>query len=627
MGGIFFKVPNAFLRLTSIAIAVIFLFFLVQPAFAAPKKGFEAIQINAPKSGFTIAPGSTQKVSIGFQNIGTTTWKNTGSAYVSVYTQGPKYRASIFRADNWVDYTQGALLKESSVAPGKVGTIELSLKAPITEGEYKETFQLAAENKTWIPGGEFTLTIKVAKASSASPTSPISTTSTTSSDGTASPVSSAGLSAMLLVRSSKQITAQAGEEIRYKIGVKNTGSVVWKSREIRSLNIAIASSETQNASWVSDTKVVVKTEGEIKPGALDLIEFTFSAPQTKGTHTVKYQFAVNDSIVPDFSIDIPVEVTTGSPEALESPVVVDPNAVASTNVISEPTIRVGVLVVDEETDWTVEISCNTDWELRGGNTALLGEMTAGQMVRAFYKNQRYYFNRGTGIEQTNDYLRYIPKTSEGVCTVQNFDRRKTRKAGYADNQFRDVLELRYNSAKDRTWLINELPIDEYLYGLAETSNTSHQEYKKALVTVARTYAVYHWERATKHASEYFHVNSTADDQVYNGYEYETRNPRIREAVEETGGITVNYQNATAITPYFSRSDGRTRDWSEVWGGTVAWLKSVPAPCDLRKGRKLWGHGVGMSATEALCMAEEDGKNWKEILGYFYQDIDLIKRWN
>ncbi|MBI4713774.1 hypothetical protein HY771_01125 [Candidatus Uhrbacteria bacterium] len=326
-------------------------------------------------------------------------------------------------------------------------------------------------------------------------------------------------------------------------------------------------------------------------------------------------------------IDIPVEVTTGAPEALESQVTVDQDATVSTNLISEPIIRVGVLIVDEETDWTVEISCNTDWELRGGNGALFGELASNQMVRAFYKNQRYYFNRGKGIEQTNEYLRFVPKNSDGVCTVQNFDRRRTRKAGFADNQFRDVLELRYNSAKDRTWLINELPIDEYLYGLAETSNTSHQEYKKALVTVARTYALYHWERATKHASEFFHLNSTADDQVYNGYEYETRNPLIRQAVEDTGGITVNYNNATALTPYFSRSDGRTRDWSEVWGGQVEWLKSVQTPCDKRKGRRLWGHGVGMSATEALCMAEESGKNWEEILNYFYKGVALIKRWN
>jgi peptidoglycan hydrolase-like amidase len=53
---------------------------------------------------------------------------------------------------------------------------------------------------------------------------------------------------------------------------------------------------------------------------------------------------------------------------------------------------------------------------------------------------------------------------------------------------------------------------------------------------------------------------------------------------------------------------------------------VPAPCDKQKGRKLWGHGVGMSATEALCMADEKGKNWEEILKYFYKDIELKKRW-
>ncbi|MBI4713775.1 hypothetical protein HY771_01130 [Candidatus Uhrbacteria bacterium] len=188
MGGFLTKVPRAFFWLVTIAVAAIFLIFLAQPAFAAPKKGFEALQVSAPKSSFTIEPGSEKTITLEFQNIGITTWKNSGNAYVSVYTYGPKYRASIFRANNWVDYTQGALLKESSVAPQKVGTIELSLKAPLTEGEYKETFNLAAENKTWIPGGEFTLTIKVTKASSKDPSASLGMTKGVSSDGVASPV-------------------------------------------------------------------------------------------------------------------------------------------------------------------------------------------------------------------------------------------------------------------------------------------------------------------------------------------------------------------------------------------------------------------------------------------------------
>ena len=249
------------------------------------------------------------------------------------------------------------------------------------------------------------------------------------------------------------------------------------------------------------------------------------------------------------------------------------------------------------------------------------------MITAFYKNGHYYFDRNQGLEVSSFYLRFVPDSVNGICKIENFDERVTRHAPLAENLFRNVLELRYNSAHDRTWVINELPMELYLHGLGETSEASNYEFKKTLVTIARTYALYLWEHATKHADEYFDMVSTGGDQVYNGYEYEEQNPSIGKAADETRGITVNYGGITAITPYFSRSDGRTRAWSEVWGGSVAWLQSVPAPCDAKNGYTLWGHGVGMSATEALCMATEGGKKWDEIIHYFYQGVDLKKRWN
>ena len=611
--------------IVTVFIAFFFLLFTFSSVSAAPLKGFEA-RFTTSAQNIVMEPGTTQTISLTFQNIGTTTWKNSGSTLVSIYTQLPKYRASIFRADSWKDYTQAAVLREKSVKPSETGTIELTLKAPKTEGTYSEAFQLSAENTAWIPGGDFSLKILVQKKGSVVvPVATIAPTTVSTKDGTISPVSELGLSATILLRSKKQISAEAGAIISYRVGLKNTGTTTWKTREIRSGDITVAATDTS-----SSTKLAIKTEGEVKPGSLDLIDFTFNAPSTKGLHTVRYQLAVDSVVVPDFFIDIPVEVTSGSPSVLASPLVdnptLSPNAVSSGNVIDEPIMRIGVLIVDEETDWNVEISCNTAWKLIDGEGGLLGEMEKNQMVRAFYKNQRYYFNRGKGIEQTHQYLRFVPNEKDAVCKIENFDQRKTRRAGFSDNEFRDVLELRYNKAKDRTWIINELPIEEYLYGLAETSNDSHVEFKKTLLVAARTYAIYNWERATKHANEYFHMNNSADDQVYKGYGYEGRHPKIKEAVEETRGVTVNYQNGTALTPYFSRSDGRTRDWSEVWGGSVAWVKSVPAPCDLRYGRTLWGHGVGMSASEALCMAKEGGKTWKEILTYFYQGVELKKRW-
>lgn len=570
-------------------------------------------------------PGSTQEVLITFKNIGTKTWTSSGTSYVSIYTYNPKYRVSDFKADTWIDYTQAALLKESSVAVGSVGSIYLTLKAPKSEGTYEETFHLAAEDAAWIPGGEFTLTINVEDSEEEETETNIGSQDLSGVllDGEASPETN-GLSATVLLRSAKSVLAQAGDTVTYKVGVKNTGTVSWGTREIVTTSYSIASTDTAHASWVSDTELVAKSTGTVDPGELDLLSFKFTAPSSNGSHTVRYQMAVDDTVIPDFYIDIPVDVTGGSDEIIDEEVTVDEEDVESDRLIDEPIVRIGLLTIDEETDWVTEISCDSTWKLRDSEGGLLGSMKADEMVRAFYKNQRYYYNRGKGIEQTHKYLRFVPDDEDAICTIENFDRRETRGAAYAFNQFRDTLELQYIPYKDEVWVINELPIEEYLYGLGETSNASHEEFKKSLITVARTYALYHWERNTKHKG-YFHMNAYADDQVYFGYGYELVHPLIKEAVEDTRGVTVNYEGRTAITPYFSRSDGRTRSWSEVWGGSVAWLIGKDAPCDKSRGYSMWGHGVGMGATEALCMAN-NGDDWETILHYFYTDIDLTRRW-
>jgi len=251
---------------------------------------------------------------------------------------------------------------------------------------------------------------------------------------------------------------------------------------------------------------------------------------------------------------------------------------------------------------------------------LLGSYGKGEKVRVAYEGGRYAY--GDADKTSASPLRFVPKTDHAVMTVANFDARETRNSSRASNTYRNVLEIRYNSVYERTWVINELKMEYYLRGLAETSNISHLEFQKALLTAARTYAYYHWQRATKHKAEGYHVDAYLD-QVYRGYGQEEITPRITESVEATRGRIVTYEGATAITAYFSRSDGRTRDWSEVWGGNIPWSKGVPVPCD--EGKTLWGHGVGMSASGALCMANQ-GQTYDQILKHFYTGIDLNKKW-
>ena len=508
------------------------------------------------------------------------------------------------------------------MAAGGIGTIELPLKAPTTAGTYTETFHLAAEDTAWISGGEVSLTITVSgtQKTSTSSVPSVSSDSSVSSSYQASFVSS----------NATKLKAKGGATLLYTVTLKNTGTASWGKRSVESTDIRMATSSStasvKHKSWKS-SKVVAYATSTVKPGESDTLTIAMTAPSQKGSYTAKFQLAIDGEEIEGSEISIPIEVTKDAPDAVASKkrkVVVEEEeeAYKKNILIAEPTIRVGVMIVDEETDDRVEIEAASAMELRDVQGNLLANLAAGAAAKSFYEDGHYFYDVGRGLEKSTYALRFVPTETNAVLTVTNFDRRLTRNAANADNQFRNVLELRYNSVKDRTWLINELPMEHYLRGLAETSDSSHEEFKKTLLVAARTYAYYHWQRATKHDEEGFHVDAYAD-QVYNGYGYEARTPNITKAVEATRGITVTYNGATAITAYFSRSDGRTRDWSEVWGGDVPWSKSVAVPCDV--GKTLWGHGVGMSASGGLCMAK-DGKTYDEILKYFYTGIALEKRW-
>lgn len=611
---------------------LLFVFCFATSVSAATKTDFASLQVQAPGK-ITMRPGEEKTVSLTFQNIGLVAWSNSGKGYISLYTYGPKYRTSVFQSSSWLSGSQPARLLESSVPIGKTGTIKLALKAPTTIGTYTETFHLAAENVAWISGGELTLSITVADTA----TSSSSLRSSPKSSTSAKVASSFSYRAEVLSTNATKLKARGGVTLLYPVMLKNVGKTTWGKRRIESENLRLASSSStsasvQHKSWKSSSIVAYATS-EVKPGESDTITIAMSAPSSRGNYTATFHLAIDGSTIEGSEISIPIEVTKDAPEAMASPKrseVIDggaepvsSNEPFATNILlTEPTIRVGVLIIDDETDNRVEVQGASPIELRDVQGNLLANVALGTLIKAFYKEGHYFYDVGRGLEKSSYALRFIPTEANAVLTVANFDRRLTRHAGYADNQFRNVLELRYNNVKDRTWLINELPMEYYLRGLAETSDSAHDEFKKALLVAARTYAFYHYQRYTKHDDEGFHIDAYAD-QVYNGYGYEARTPNITSAVEATRGITVTYNGETAITPYFSRSDGHTRDWSEVWGGDVPWAKSVAVPCDV--GKTLWGHGVGLSASGALCLAK-DGQTYDQILKYFYTGVALEKRW-
>ncbi|HSD12000.1 MAG TPA: SpoIID/LytB domain-containing protein, partial [Patescibacteria group bacterium] len=242
-----------------------------------------------------------------------------------------------------------------------------------------------------------------------------------------------------------------------------------------------------------------------------------------------------------------------------------------------------------------------------------------------FRTLTYTVRNGSYVFTSDKHVTLSPEDpASTIFEITSYENRPSWDPNVNFNRFRGDIRVNYIRATKKLWVVEELPVEDYMRGLAETSNVSPYEYQKALVTAARTYALFVVSLGGKHQSEYFDLGTDGNDQVYKGYASELVRPNVVRAVEETRGTVVTYGGEIVVTPYFSRSDGRTRSWTEVWSSTPhPWLVSRPAPHD--RGQTLWGHGVGMSASDAVGRAN-DGASWTDILKYYYTGIELKRQY-
>lgn len=286
---------------------------------------------------------------------------------------------------------------------------------------------------------------------------------------------------------------------------------------------------------------------------------------------------------------------------------------------SEPVIRVGLGRVIRP---TIFVSHDDDYRVVVGDREV-GVVVRGSQV-SFAQEYRTMILTAPGMVATStSYIRLEPITNhQAIFDLPRMERYIRGKGTVNFNRYRGVFEIRLS--KHRTWhLVNELPLEEYLAGIAETSPNSPMEYLKAVMTAARTYAYYTAE-TDKHDDRYFDVVATTGDQLYLGYENERSMPRVREAAEATRGLMVHYGGRVVVTPYFASSSGQTRAWHHVWGGEKRpWLVPVTATYDARARRPLYGHGVGMSGRDAEERARRENIDFISLLKYYYSGIEVV----
>jgi len=221
-------------------------------------------------------------------------------------------------------------------------------------------------------------------------------------------------------------------------------------------------------------------------------------------------------------------------------------------------------------------------------------------------------------------VRVDPVDENGIVTLVNFNHAPAWNPKLNDNEYRGSMEWRVLNSKLVT--INDLPLEDYLKGLAEVSNSSPYEKQKLMAIIARSYGLYYLTKDQKFPGLPYNLDDNPDvSQKYLGYGYEKRSPAFVQAVKETAGLVVTYDGEVVKTPYFNKSDGRTRSAEEVWGWThTPYLVSVPDPLCQNPEGKLAGHGVGLSG----CGAEEAAKRGysaEHIIGYYYPGTKVEKR--
>jgi hypothetical protein len=201
---------------------------------------------------------------------------------------------------------------------------------------------------------------------------------------------------------------------------------------------------------------------------------------------------------------------------------------------------------------------------------------------------------------------------------------------YSDNcnEYRGELKLRYSPESKKIWLINTLPLEQYVWGMGEITGTGDKDYNDTMTTAYRTYGYWKIKYSTKFASEGFKVNATPGNQLYFGHVWEEKHQRIKEAAQKTRGKLVMYDERIAIVPYSSWTDGRTRSFKEKWGSdNFPWCQSVADPYGKHPSKSYaelqadGNHMVGVSAHGALEFAD-DGWDYKKILKYYLKGISI-----
>lgn len=508
----------------------------------------------------TLAPGQKTEALIQLKNLSNIPWHRDDPFPIHLGTDHPRDRLSPFTEKS----ARLGYLQEEIVEPNQIGTFKLEFTAPQAPGFYEEYFTPVIEQVSWFQDQDLHFNFVV----------------------------SGEEYKLEFVSASQDTRFKRGETKSVWLKVRNVGDAIITPDGNKRLRLGVIKNQR-----IKTTPPIL--EKAISPGQIGLIKLDVTAPRTTGLYHLYLWPRVSGQRLTD------------------KPLYFQFRAVRKQDLEQTPEIiRVALSFQGNPV-----ITGDGDFDLYVNNQNLQ-TFTIDDKVEVTYNDGQYFLKYSAAAMVLGNYPRFVP-ASGTILEIDNFENRPAWNPALNDNRYRGLFEVR-NVNNGSLTVINELPLEDYLKGLAEVSNIDPYEKIKAIVVAARSYAQHYLEPENRKfpGKPYDASDDPSIFQKYSGYGYEIRSSKTVQAVEETVGEVVTYQGKLVKTPYFSQSNGRTLSGEEAFGWTnTPWLQSVEDPyCEDLERR---GHGVGMSGCGSKGAAE-DGKTYQEILRYYYQGINIEK---
>lgn len=158
----------------------------------------------------------------------------------------------------------------------------------------------------------------------------------------------------------------------------------------------------------------------------------------------------------------------------------------------------------------------------------------------------------------NKKLTFVPEKVNNSVQIESWD----SPLSLNDKPYRGIIEI--HNVNGKIFAVNVLRMEEYLQGVvsSEMSPSWPIEAIKAQAVAARTYAYYNLQ--DKNEKSIYDLDSTTKFQVYKGISAET--DHTNQAVKNTAGVIMTYENKPILSVFHSTSGGRIIDNKYVWNG-------------------------------------------------------------